>query len=113
MIHDPAAGALPPCSDKHLKLAKALKRAARRIAFRLYVQYLFFELQLFALKSRLALVKALRNVFRLFHNSSFYIGAHASRVVSPGASEPAWKSLGYENEWEAKTMGAVVVKERE
>lgn len=69
-----------PISDKHLKLAKALKRAARRIAFRLYLRYLLYEIHFFALKMRLSLVKVRRNGSRLFHNSSFTFRAHMARI---------------------------------
>lgn len=87
MFLNPAARALRPPADRNLKLHKALRRAACRIALRLYLRYLFFEFYLLALKMSLSALKARGEFLRRLHNSTFYVRAHADLVAR---ALPTW-----------------------
>lgn len=57
---NPALRTLVITPDLDLKIRKALKRAARRLAFRALLRYLRFQIEYLALKSRLAVLRVLR-----------------------------------------------------
>ena len=63
-MFDPTTGALIITPDRDLKIRKALRREARRIAFGLRLRKPLFEIKYFVLKARYAFLKLRRNVAR-------------------------------------------------
>lgn len=63
---DPASGALYITPERDLEIRKAVRRAARKIAFRLYLLSLRLHFRYLTLKARCACLKILRDFCRYF-----------------------------------------------